>query len=103
MLYWLPGTGASAARLYWESFGSFAPQQITLPVAATAFPREILPTPRRWAERNYRNLIHWGEVERGGHFAAWEQPEVFLRELRTSFGRMTAGNCIRGESPRYQE
>ena len=86
MLYWLPANGASSARLYWESFGSFAPQEIDLPVAVSAFPREILPTPRKWAERSYRNLIHWGEMEKGGHFAAWEQPEAFVSELRTAFG-----------------
>ena len=88
MLYWLPGTGASSARLYWESFGSFAPQEIDLPVAVSAFPKEILPTPRKWAERNYRNLVHWGEMERGGHFAAWEQPDAFVAELRTAFAAM---------------
>ena len=88
MLYWLPGTGASSARLYWESFGSFAPQEIDLPVAVSAFPREILPTPRKWAERNYRNLVHWGEMDRGGHFAAWEQPDAFVAELRTAFAAM---------------
>jgi pimeloyl-ACP methyl ester carboxylesterase len=89
MLYWLPATGASSARLYWESFGSFAPQKIDLPVAVSAFPKEILPTPRKWAERNYTKLVHWGEMERGGHFAAWEQPEAFVRELRTAFALMT--------------
>ena len=88
MLYWLPATGASSARLYWESFGSFAPQQIDVPVAVSAFPREILPTPRKWAERNYLRLVHWGELEQGGHFAAWEQPEAFVRELRTAFSLM---------------
>lgn len=88
MLYWLPATGASSARLYWESFGSFAPQQVTLPVAVSAFPKEILPTPRKWAERNFPNLVHWGDMERGGHFAAWEQPEAFVRELRAAFGKM---------------
>ena len=86
MLYWLPANGASSARLYWESFGSFAPQEIDLPVAVSAFPREILPTPRKWAERNYRNLVHWGDMEKGGHFAAWEQPDAFVAELRTAFG-----------------
>lgn len=85
MLYWLPATGASSARLYWESFGSFAPQRIELPVAVSAFPKEILPTPRKWAERNYANLTHWGELERGGHFAAWEQPRAFVEELRAAF------------------
>ena len=88
MLYWLPGTGASSARLYWESFGSFAPHAISLPVAVSAFPKEILPTPRKWAERNFSNLVHWGDMEKGGHFAAWEQPEAFVRELRTAFALM---------------
>ncbi len=88
MLYWLPANGASSARLYWESFGSFAPQEIELPVAVSAFPKEILPTPRKWAERNYRNLVHWGDMEKGGHFAAWEQPEAFVAELRAAFAKM---------------
>lgn len=88
MLYWLPATGASSARLYWESFGSFTPQQVTLPVAVSAFPKEILPCPRRWAERNFPNLVHWGEMDKGGHFAAWEQPDAFVRELRTAFALM---------------
>lgn len=88
MLYWLPANGASSARLYWESFGSFAPQDITLPVAVSAFPKEILPTPRKWAERNYQNLVHWGELDHGGHFAAWEQPDAFVSELRTGFRPM---------------
>lgn len=90
MLYWLPRNGASSARLYWESFGSFAAQEIAIPVAVSAFPREVLPTPRKWAERNYRNLLHWGEVERGGHFAAWEQPDAFVRELCLAFGQMSS-------------
>lgn len=88
MLYWLPATGASSARLYWESFGAFAPQQVTLPVAVSAFPREILPTPRKWAERNFPNLVHWGTMPKGGHFAAWEQPDLFVGELRTAFANM---------------
>lgn len=88
MLYWLPANGASSARLYWESFASFAPQEIELPVAVSAFPKEILPTPRKWAERNYRNLVHWGDMEKGGHFAAWEQPEAFVSELRAAFAKM---------------
>lgn len=88
MLYWLPANGASSARLYWESFGSFAPQQIELPVAVSAFPKEILPTPRKWAERNYRNLVHWGDMEKGGHFAAWEQPLAFVSELRAAFAKL---------------
>ncbi len=88
MLYWLPATGASAARLYWESFGSFAPQRIEIPVGVSNFPKEILPAPRKWAKRNYPQLIHWGEMEKGGHFAAWEQPEAFVAELRTCFKQL---------------
>ena len=88
MLYWLTAAGASSARLYWESFGSFAPQDITMPVGCSVFPREILPAPRKWVERHCTNLVHWGEMPRGGHFAAWEQPELFVRELRAAFGKM---------------
>ena len=64
------------------------PQQIDLPVSVSAYPKEILPTPRKWAERNYPKLVHWGEMEQGGHFAAWEQPEAFVQELRTAFALM---------------
>ena len=88
MLYWLTATGASSARLYWESFGSFAPAEITMPVACSAFPKEILPAPRKWVERHCTRLVHWGEMERGGHFAAWEQPDLFIAELRTAFAAM---------------
>ena len=88
MLYWLPATGASSARLYWESFARFAPQQIAIPVAISAFPKEILPTPRKWAERDMPQLVHWGDMDKGGHFAAWEQPELFVSELRTAFALM---------------
>jgi pimeloyl-ACP methyl ester carboxylesterase len=59
-----------------------------LPVGASAFPKEILPCPRKWAERTYPNLVHWGDMEKGGHFAAWEQPEAFVGELRAAFGKM---------------
>ena len=88
MLYWLPANGASSARLYWESFGAFAPQKIELPVAVSAFPKEILPTPRKWAERNFPKLVHWGDMDKGGHFAAWEQPDAFVGELRRAFALM---------------
>jgi len=88
MLYWLTATGASSARLYWESFGSFAPQDITMPVACSVFPREILPAPRKWVERHCTNLVYWNELDKGGHFAAWEQPEAFADELRKAFALM---------------
>lgn len=88
MLYWLPATGASAARLYWESFGTFAPQRIELPVGVSAFPKEVLPAPRKWVERNCPQLIHWGQMDKGGHFAAWEQPEAFVAQLRECFAKL---------------
>ncbi|MDE2562254.1 MAG: epoxide hydrolase [Sphingomonadales bacterium] len=88
MLYWLPATGASSARLYWESFGSFAPKNVELPVAVSAFPKEIIPAARKWCERVFPGLVHWGDMERGGHFAAWEQPGNFVAELRTAFAAM---------------
>ena len=88
MLYWLPATGASAARLYWESFGKFGEGTVTIPAGASAFPKEILPAPREWVERSLTNLVYWNELEKGGHFAAWEQPELFVKELRACFGAM---------------
>lgn len=88
MLYWLPGNGASSARLYWESFTAFAPVTIALPAAVSAFPREILPAPRQWVERSFTNLVHWGQMDKGGHFAAWEQPAAFVGELRRAFALM---------------
>lgn len=87
-LYWFTASGASSARLYWESFASFAPQPIAVPVAVSAFPKEILPAPRAWVERHCTNLVHWGAMERGGHFAAWEQPDLFVGELRKAFAKM---------------
>lgn len=88
MLYWLTAAGASSARLYWESFGSFSPVQIDIPVAASVFPKEIIPAPRKWFERTCSNLVYWGEQAKGGHFAAWEQPEAFVKELRAAFSLM---------------
>ena len=88
MFYWLTGAGASSARLYYESFGSFAPQVVELPVAVSQFPKEIIPTARKWAKRVFPNLVHWGDMPKGGHFAAWEQPEAFVNELRAGFASM---------------
>jgi pimeloyl-ACP methyl ester carboxylesterase len=59
-----------------------------LPVAVSAFPKEILPTPRKWMERRCSNIVHWNQMEKGGHFAAWEQPEAFVKELRAAFALM---------------
>jgi len=85
-LYWLTGTGVSSARLYWENkFTFFAPQGIRIPVAVSAFPEELYTAPRSWAERAYPNLIHYNRLDKGGHFAAWEQPQLFARELRAAF------------------
>lgn len=86
-LYWLTNTAISAARFYWENKGMSALNavNITIPTAITVFPGEIYQAPRTWAERAYPNLIHYNEVDRGGHFAAWEQPELFSQELRASF------------------
>ena len=85
MLYWLPGTGASSARLYWESFSAFPADPIDIPVACSIFPKDIFITSRRWAERKYRSLIHWNILDKGGHFAAFEQPALFVEELRQAF------------------
>ncbi len=85
-LYWLTHTAISSARLYWEShLPFFAPKGVTLPVAVSAFPDEIYTAPRSWTEGAYPNLIHYNRLPKGGHFAAWEQPQVFAEELRASF------------------
>ena len=85
-LYWLTNTTIPAARLYWESkLAFFAPKGVRIPVAVTAFPNELYQAPRSWAERAYPKLIHYNKVGKGGHFAAWEQPEILVSELRTSF------------------
>jgi pimeloyl-ACP methyl ester carboxylesterase len=91
-LYWLTNSGTSAARLYWENAGrgvTIAAAQktaeIALPVAITVFPGEVYRTPETWARRAYRNLIYFNEVDKGGHFAAWEEPELFSAELRAAF------------------
>lgn len=88
MLYWLTASAASSARLYWESFGSFGGDRaaaVELPTGCSIFPKEIVPTPRGWAEQRYRNIVYWNELDRGGHFAAFEQPQRFVDELRACF------------------
>jgi pimeloyl-ACP methyl ester carboxylesterase len=90
-LYWLTGTGASAARSYWESgqatarAAGQAPPPVSLPVAYTTFPGEIVATPRSWVEQAYPTLIYFNRVDKGGHFAAWEEPELFSTEVRAAF------------------
>ncbi|HEY1710600.1 MAG TPA: epoxide hydrolase [Rhizomicrobium sp.] len=88
MLYWLPNTGASSARLYWESFGSFASTKLELPTGVSIYPKEIFRPSRRWAEKSMANIIHWNEHDRGGHFAAWEQPDLWVSETRTCFAKV---------------
>jgi pimeloyl-ACP methyl ester carboxylesterase len=88
MVYWLTGSAASSARLYWESFGSFAAGEINVPAGCSIFPREIFVCSRRWAENRYRKIVYWNELDRGGHFAAFEQPELFVTELRSCFRLM---------------
>jgi pimeloyl-ACP methyl ester carboxylesterase len=85
-LYWLTRTGVSSARLYWESkLAFFAPKGVDLPTGVSAFPDEIYTAPRSWAEKAYPNLIHYNRLPKGGHFAAWEQPQALSEEVRTSF------------------
>jgi pimeloyl-ACP methyl ester carboxylesterase len=90
-LYWLTGTGASAARSYWESgraqalADGQAPPEVPIPVGFTTFPGEIFRAPRGWVEKVYPNVIYFNEVDRGGHFAAWEEPQLFSEELRAAF------------------
>jgi hypothetical protein len=94
-LYWLTGTGASAARSYWEAYGPDAPGAGSQPLPATSipfgfttFPGEIWKTPRSWVEASYPNVVYFNEVDRGGHFAAWEEPELFTIELRAAFSSL---------------
>jgi pimeloyl-ACP methyl ester carboxylesterase len=85
-LYWFTNTAVSSARLYWESkLAFFAPKNVTIPTAISVFPDEIYAAPRSWAEKAYPNLIHYNKLDRGGHFAAWEQPQLFSDELRVAF------------------
>jgi pimeloyl-ACP methyl ester carboxylesterase len=85
-LYWLTNTGVSASRLYWEYKGGFFNAKgVSIPVAVSVFPGEQYEAPRSWAEKAYPNLIYFNEVDKGGHFAAWEQPELFSEEIRAAF------------------
>jgi pimeloyl-ACP methyl ester carboxylesterase len=85
-LFWLTNTAVSAARIYWENkFSFFNVKNVAIPVAVSVFPDELYPAPRSWAEKAYPKLIHFNRLDRGGHFAAWEQPELFVEEVRTGF------------------
>jgi pimeloyl-ACP methyl ester carboxylesterase len=89
-LYWLTNSAASTSQSYWEVYGGnpFNALSISIPVGVTVFPGEIYRAPRTWGERNYHNLIHWNEVDRGGHFAAWEQPDILTAEIRATFSSL---------------
>jgi pimeloyl-ACP methyl ester carboxylesterase len=94
-LYWLTGTGASAARSYWEAYGADAPAAgqealpaSTIPFGFTTFPGEIWKTPLSWVEASYPNVVYFNEAERGGHFAAWEEPQLFSEEIRAAFSSL---------------
>ncbi len=90
-LFWLTNTAISSSRLYWErlhrenGFAFFNIKGVSIPVAVSVFPGEQYEAPRSWAEKAYPNLIYFNEVERGGHFAAWEEPQLFSEELRAGF------------------
>jgi pimeloyl-ACP methyl ester carboxylesterase len=92
-LYWLTGTAASAARSYWEDALARAqaaaagqpPPDVKLPVGFTTFPGELWRAPRSWVEKSYPNVAYFNEVDRGGHFAAWEEPQLFAQEMRAAF------------------
>jgi pimeloyl-ACP methyl ester carboxylesterase len=84
-LYWVTNTGTSAARLYWEAARNPVMGQVTIPAAYTVFPNELYRVPRTWVEFTFPNLIYYNEAPRGGHFAAWEEPELFAQEVRAAF------------------
>jgi pimeloyl-ACP methyl ester carboxylesterase len=88
-LYWLTGTAISSARLYWENkLNFFAPKHVPIPVAVSVFPDEIYAAPRSWTEQAYPKLMHYNRLPKGGHFAAWEQPQIFTQEIRASFSSL---------------
>jgi pimeloyl-ACP methyl ester carboxylesterase len=94
-LYWLTNSAASSARLYWESFNKPNLEPIEMPVGCSIFPKEIFRSSRRWAERRFPNLIYWNELDRGGHFAALEQPEMFVGEVRNCFSPLRGADPAR--------
>jgi hypothetical protein len=85
MIYWLTNSSASSARLYWESFNNPNFDPINIPTGCSQFPKEIFQCSRRWAEKRFSKLIYWNELDRGGHFAAFERPDTFVEELRNCF------------------
>jgi len=89
MLYWLNATAASSARLYWHSFAAGNLAEVPVPTGISAFPKELFRPSRRWAETRYKNIVYWNELEKGGHFAAMERPEIFIAEVRNCFGNLS--------------
>ena len=87
MLYWVTASAASSARLYWESFGGKKrkPLRVTIPTGVAVYPKEIVPPVRRWMAPTYTDIRHWAEMPRGGHFAAFEQPQLFVGDVRAFF------------------
>ena len=101
-LYWLTNTAASSARLYWEDSAhkTKAGGEVSIPAAVSRFPVELIPVPRSWAERAYPNLIYYNELAKGGHFAAWEQPQLFTEEIRAAFRSLRQQEGIHGHHRR---
>jgi pimeloyl-ACP methyl ester carboxylesterase len=93
--FWLTNSGVSASRLYWEiikeGLSFFDVKGVKIPVAVSVFPDELYQAPRSWAEKAYPNLLHYNRLPKGGHFAAWEQPELMTKELRTAFAPLRVG------------
>jgi pimeloyl-ACP methyl ester carboxylesterase len=90
MLYWVTASAASSARLYWESFGPKrrTPHTVKVPTGVAVFPKEIVTPVRKWMEASYANITHWSEMPKGGHFAAFEQPDLFVKEVRDFFRKI---------------
>src|SRR5207302_2824620 len=101
-LTWLTNTAISGARLYWENkLGFFSVKGVSVPAAVSAFPDELYPTPRSWAERAYPKLIHYNKLDKGGHFAAWEQPQLFSEEVRAGCRSLRTSEAVREVVPSF--
>ncbi len=88
MMYWLPGAGASSGRLYWQSFGNFTAGEVKVPTGCSLFPKEIFRASQRWAKKRYTDIQFWNEHDKGGHFAAFEQPDAFVGDVRAFFAKV---------------
>src|SRR5262249_1143681 len=88
MLYWVTASAVSSARIYWESFGKLTPHTVKVPTGVAVFPKEIVTPVRKWMEAAYVNITHWSEMPKGGHFAAFEQPELYVKEVRDCFRKI---------------